>query len=87
VYGYRILGNFINNPGDNARCIPDPDPKMFRGVGRRQNRRIRNDMDQSEAGRDVRLCSKCHETGQTYKNCTAASYASTSNPSGQSLNI
>ena len=31
-------------------------------------------MDRSEAGRDVRLCSKCHETGHTYKYCTALSY-------------
>ncbi|CAO1946211.1 unnamed protein product [Urochloa humidicola] len=33
VYGYRILGNFINNPRENARYIPDPDPEMFQWVG------------------------------------------------------
>ena len=31
-------------------------------------------MDRSEAGGDVRLCSKCYETGHTYKDCTALTY-------------
>ena len=74
IYGYRMLGNFINNPREHARYIPDPNPEMFQGVGRRKNRRIRNNMDQSEAGADVRLCSKCHETGHNYKNCPAMTY-------------
>ena len=54
--------------------IPDPDPEMFQGVSRRKKKCIRNNMDRSEAGPVVRLCSKCHEMGHTYKVCTALTY-------------
>jgi len=84
IYGFRILGDFITDPGHNATYIPDPDPEMFQGVGRRKKKRIRNNMDRSEAGRDVRLCSKCHETGHTYKDCTALSYGSRTDGAGPS---
>ena len=57
---------------------------MFQGVGRRKKKRIRNNMDRSEAGRDVRLCSKCHETGHTYKYCTALSYGGRTDGAGPS---
>ena len=33
IYGFRILGDFITDPEHNATYIPDPDPKMFQGVG------------------------------------------------------
>ena len=33
IYGFRILGDFITDPGHNASYIPDPDPEMFQGVG------------------------------------------------------
>ena len=62
IYGFHILGDFITDPGHNATYILDPDPEMFQGVGRSKKKRIRNNMDRSEAGRYVRLCSKCHET-------------------------
>lgn len=68
-----------------ACYILDPDPETFEGVGRRKNRRIRDDMDQSEAGPDVRLCSKCHEAGHTYKNCPATTYGSASTQAGPSI--
>ena len=74
IYGFRILGDFITDPGHNASYIPDPDPEMFQGVGRRKKKHIRNNMDRSEAGPVVRLCSKCHETGHTYKVCTVLTY-------------
>src|SRR6185312_4505400 len=74
IYGFRILGDFITDPGHNASYIPDPDPEMFQGVSRRKKKCIRNNMDRSEAGPVVRLCSKCHETGHTYKECTALTY-------------
>ena len=74
IYGFYILRDFITDPGHNANYIPDPDPEIFQGVGRRKKKRIRNNMDLSEAGRDVRLCWKCHETGHTYKDCTALTY-------------
>jgi hypothetical protein len=72
--GFHILGSFTSNPGIHATYIPDPDPEMFQGLGRRKKKRIRGDMDRSEAGRDVILCSKCHEEGHTYKTCTAKTY-------------
>ena len=74
IYGFRILEDFITDSGHNATYIPDPDPEMFQGVGRRKKKHIRYNMDRSEAGRDVRLCSKCHLTGHTYKDCTALTY-------------
>ena len=85
IYGYKMVGDFIQNLGDNASYIPDPDPDMVQGVGRRKKKRIQNNMDQSEAGPEVRLCSKCHETGHTYKNCQATVYAtSTTNATSTS---
>ena len=41
-------------------------------------------MDRSEAGRDVRLCSKCHETGHTYKDCTTLTYGGGTDGAGPS---
>ena len=70
IYGFRILGDFIADPGHNASYIPDPDPEIFQGVGQHKKKHIRNNMDRSEAGRDVHLYLKCHEKGHTYKDCT-----------------
>ena len=42
IYGFRILGDFITDPGYNASYIPDPDPEMFQGMGRRKKKHIRN---------------------------------------------
>ena len=47
---------------------------MFEGLGRCKKKRIRNNMDEAEAGRDVPICSKCYEPGHTYKKCKASSY-------------
>ena len=84
IYGFRILGDFITDLGRNASYIPDPDPKMFQGVGRHKKKHIWNNIDRSEAGRDVRLCSKCHETGHTYKDCTALIYGGRTDGEGPS---
>ena len=62
---------------------------MFQGVGRRKKKRIRNNMDRSEAGRDVPLCSKCHETGHMYKYCMVLTYGGRTDgvgPSGAAPN-
>ena len=87
IYGFRILGDFITDPRCNASYIPDPNPEMFQGVGRRKKKRIRNNMDRLETGRDMRLCSKCHETGHTYKDCTALTYGSGTDGAGPSQAI
>ena len=41
-------------------------------------------MDRSEAGRDKRLCSKCHEMGHTYKDCTTLTYGGRTDGAGPS---
>nr|CAE01929.2 OSJNBb0085C12.3 [Oryza sativa Japonica Group] len=66
IYGFGIAGEFTET---NDEVLNIPDPSKLRGkAGRRRTRRIRNDMDESEAGR-VKLCSKCDEHGHTYKHC------------------
>jgi hypothetical protein len=37
--------------------------------GRRQTRRIRNDMDESELRTRIQRCSACNQSGHTYKRC------------------
>jgi hypothetical protein len=46
------------------------DPKSVRVKrGRRQIRRIRNDMDESEHCPRIQRCSACNKSGHTYKRC------------------
>ena len=47
--------------------IPDPATKKVKG--RRQTRRIRNGMDESEAGKAQKHCSQCEDLGHNYKKC------------------
>ena len=75
LVGYLVMGSFTKHPKENATYIPDPDPERCQGVGRRKKKRIRNNMDESEAGSAVQLCSKCNNPGHTYKRCPAAHYA------------
>jgi len=57
LFGYHMIGSFIDNPRDNAIYMPDhPDKQIQQGVGRRKKKRIRNNMDRSEAGLDVHIC-------------------------------
>nr|ABA99387.1 transposon protein, putative, Mutator sub-class [Oryza sativa Japonica Group] len=66
IYGFGIAGEFTET---NDEVLNIPDPSKLRGkAGRRRTRHIRNDMDESEAGR-VKRCSKCDEHGHTYKHC------------------
>jgi hypothetical protein len=37
--------------------IPNPDLAMCQGVGRRKKKRIRNNMDEAEAGPQGQICS------------------------------
>nr|CAD40468.2 OSJNBa0067G20.20 [Oryza sativa Japonica Group]CAE04043.2 OSJNBb0062B06.1 [Oryza sativa Japonica Group] len=66
IYGFGIAGEFTET---NDEVLNIPDPSKLRGKARRRRtRRIRNDMDESDAGR-VKHCSKCDERGHTYKHC------------------
>ena len=49
LYGYGIVDTFTSNPGPGRIYVPDLG-KMKNALGRRQTHRIRNDMDESEAG-------------------------------------
>ena len=62
MLGFRAMGNFNKvNPGER-RYIPDP-ALLRTGRGRRPSRRIRNDMDESEAGGPSRQCFLCNQFG------------------------
>ena len=83
IYGFAIFGSFTTKPGPNFLRGPDSE-KLKQKRGRRKTRRIRNDMDESEAGsREVR-CSACNATGHSYKKCPQKSItgAAEAGPSG-----
>ena len=66
--GFRVVGNF-NKVNDGERVyIPHPDLRRT-SRGRRKARRIRNDMDQSEAGGATRQCLLCAAYGHRMKYC------------------
>jgi hypothetical protein len=75
IEGYLMNGSFTKDPKENAVYIPNPDLGMWQGVGRWKKKRIRNNMDEAEASSTVLVCSKCNNTGHTYKRCTAIYYA------------
>jgi hypothetical protein len=85
LYGVGILGPFTEN---NAlkRLIPDPESLVNKDGhgGRRQTRRIRGDMDESEAGKAAKRCSQCGVVGHTYKRCPLNEFpaAAEAGPSG-----
>ena len=58
IYGIGSLGSFTT-PNIPLMYIPNPDAR--RGVGRRQTLRIRNGMDESEAGKKKKRCPKMQE--------------------------
>jgi hypothetical protein len=55
---------------------------LCQGVGRRKKKRIRNNMDEAEAGAVIVMCYKCLSRGRTYKRCTTTSYACNAPPTG-----
>ena len=68
MQGFRAIGNFNTVEPGERRYIPDP--RLLRpGRGRRQCRRIRNDMDESEAGGPTRQCFLCNQFGHRDTNC------------------
>jgi hypothetical protein len=68
MVGFRVVGNFNKVDPQHRQYIPDPS-LMRRSRGRRQAARIRNDMDQSEAGGPTRQCFLCNEFGHMDRYC------------------
>jgi hypothetical protein len=66
IYDIGIVGPFVTE-NHHKTYVPHPDLK--RGRGRRQSRRIRNGMDESEAGKAQKRCSICGALGHNYKRC------------------
>ena len=66
IYGIGIVGPFIT---DREVKTYVPDPAAKKGKGRRQTRRIRNGMDESEASKAQKRCSQCGALGHNYKRC------------------
>jgi hypothetical protein len=66
--GFRATGNYNTIPDGGREYIPDP-ALMRTSTGRRQSRRIRNDMDESEAGGSTRQCFLCNEFGHWDTSC------------------
>ena len=63
MYGYTVVGH-----PTWEQLIWTADIDRLKGkVGRRQVRRIRNDMDEAEARRRTKKCSICRESGHTFK--------------------
>jgi hypothetical protein len=77
-----VQGSFTENPKENVVHVPNPDPQLCQGVGRLKKKRIRNNMDEAEAGAAVVMCYKCLSMGHTYKRCTTTSYACNAPPTG-----
>jgi hypothetical protein len=73
--GHLFISSFIEDPKGNATYILDLNHELCQGVGRWEKKRIKNNMDEAEAGRSVALYSKCNNPGHTYKKCTATMYA------------
>jgi hypothetical protein len=38
MQGYLVQGSFTENPKENVVHIPNPDPQLCQGVGRREKR-------------------------------------------------
>lgn len=67
IYGFAISGQYTGTR-PNIEFVPAPG--LLRGEkGRRKTKRIRNSMDESEAGARTKRCSRCNKTGHTYKKC------------------
>ena len=68
IYGFGISGSYTTL---RPQVFYIPDPSKLRGKkGRRQTTRIKNDMDESEAGGRTLRCSKCDHCGHNYKKCS-----------------
>ena len=83
IYGIGILGPFTQK---NPHPILIPDVATKWGIGRRQTRRIRNGMDEAEAGKKKKHCNLCGADGHTYKKCPQLSVLNAAAEAGPSGN-
>jgi hypothetical protein len=60
IEGYLNLRTFTQDPKDSALYILDTDPAMCQGVGRCKKKRIRNNMEEAEAGPQGLIFSRCN---------------------------
>jgi len=68
-WGYRIVGNFTSVAVGHRVYIPSMNLLRATKIGRRKTRRIRNDMDEGEAGGPTRQCLYCLNFGHRMKYC------------------
>jgi hypothetical protein len=69
MVGFRAVGNFNTVDPNERQYIPDP--RLLRpGRGRRPCKRIRNGMDESEAGGPTVQCFLCNDFGHRDTACT-----------------
>ena len=83
IYGIGILGPFTQK---NPHPMLIPDLATKRGICRRQTRRIRNGMDESEAVMKKKCCNLCGADGHTYKKCPQLSVPTAAAEAGPSGN-
>ena len=74
----------IHSKNPHPMLIPDLATK--RGIGRWQTRRIRNGMDESEAGMKKKCCNLFGADGHTYKKCPQLSVLTAAAEAGPSEN-
>ena len=67
VFGFAMVDMYVQ---ENANKVYILDPAiMIAHRGRRKTRRIRNGMDEAEAGRSIKCCTNCGNLGHNYKRC------------------
>jgi len=64
VFGFAMVDMYVQ---ENANKVYILDPAiMIAHRGRRKTRRIRNGMDEAEAGRSIKCCTNCGNLGHNY---------------------
>ncbi|WVZ66532.1 hypothetical protein U9M48_015737 [Paspalum notatum var. saurae] len=81
LFGYGMVRAYTA-PNEQKWYIPNPALKRLKG--RRQTRRIRNGMDEAEAGKCPKQCTQCGAVGHNYKKCPENAFpaAAEAGPSG-----
>ena len=67
VFGFAMVDTYVQ---ENANKVYISDPATtIAHRGRKKTRRIRNGMDEAEAGRSIKCCTNCGNLGHNYKRC------------------